>query len=85
MSRDTVDRCRGTSLHSGLLFGSAWFAAEWLVVTGGVEGEFAEQFAGLGVDDADVTVGDQSEDSGAGVLAAQADEEGEGAEGRRGG
>ncbi len=46
---------------------------EWLVVLGGVEGEFAEEFAGLGVDDADGKVGDEGEDSFAGVFAAESD------------
>jgi hypothetical protein len=31
----------------------------WLVVPGGVEGELAQQFAGGGVDDADVQVLDE--------------------------
>jgi hypothetical protein len=44
-----------------------------LVVLGGVEEEFAEQFAGFGVDDADVEVGDQEVDASAGVFAAEPD------------
>ena len=55
---------------SGLGSGSA---AEGLVVPGGVEDEFAEQFAGSGVDDADVGVGDEDDDAGSGVFTAQAD------------
>lgn len=51
----------------------AWWAAEGLVVLGRVEDQFAEELAGLGVDGADVEVGDQDEDALAGVLAAQAD------------
>jgi hypothetical protein len=44
-----------------------------LVVPGRVEGEFAEQFAGGGVDDADVQVLDQEQDAGSGVGAADTD------------
>jgi hypothetical protein len=44
-----------------------------LVALGWVEDEFAEQFAGGGVDDADVTVLDQDEDAGSGVGSADAD------------
>jgi hypothetical protein len=41
---------------------------------GGVEDEVAEQFArGGGVDDADVAVGDEHDDAGLGVFAAEAD------------
>jgi hypothetical protein len=43
-----------------------------LVVAGGVDGEFAEEFAVVG-DDADVVVGDAEQDAGAGVGAADAD------------
>jgi len=71
MSRDAVGRCVGTSLHLRSVSG-VWWAAEWRVVLGRVEGEFTEEFAVLGVDDADVEVGDQGEDSFAAVLAAQA-------------
>jgi hypothetical protein len=42
--------------------------AEGLVVAGGVDGEFAEEFAGGGVDDADVEVVDQLQDGGSGVF-----------------
>ena len=44
-----------------------------LVAAGGVEGEVAEEFAGGGVDDADVEVVDEEDDGGAGVGAADAD------------
>jgi hypothetical protein len=44
-----------------------------LVVPGGVEGEFAEEFAGGGVDDADVQVLDEHDDVGPGVGPADAD------------
>jgi hypothetical protein len=52
--------------------GSGW-AANGLVVAGGVEGEFAEEFAGSGVDDADVQVVDEQQDVGSGVGPAGAD------------
>jgi hypothetical protein len=58
---------------SGPAFWGAWWAAEGLVVAVGVEGQLAQQFAGLGVDDADVEVGDEGEHAGAGVFSAQAD------------
>ena len=48
-------------------------AAGGLVVAGGVEGEVAEQFAGGGVDDADVEVLDEQDDVGSGVGPADAD------------
>jgi hypothetical protein len=44
-----------------------------LVVAGGVEGEVAEEFAGGGVDDADVEVGDEEDDGGSGVGSSEAD------------
>jgi len=44
-----------------------------VVAVGGVEGEVAVELAGGGVDDADVEVGDEQEDAGSGVLAAEAD------------
>ena len=47
--------------------------SDGLVVPGRVEGELAEQFAGRGVDDADVQVLDQEQDAGSGVGAADAD------------
>jgi hypothetical protein len=46
---------------------------EGLVIAAGVEGELAEEFAVLGVDDAAVAVGDEGQDAFAGVFAAQAD------------
>jgi hypothetical protein len=39
-----------------------------LVAAGDVDGEFAEEFAGGGVDDADVAVGDEDDDVGSGVV-----------------
>ena len=53
--------------------GGAGWAAGGLVVAGGVEGELAEEFAGGGVDDADVEVLDEQEDVGSGVGSADAD------------
>jgi hypothetical protein len=53
-------------------WGAGW-SAGGLVVAGGVEGEVAEEFAGGGVDDADVEVGDEEGDGGSGVGHADAD------------
>jgi hypothetical protein len=55
---------------SGL--GVRW-AAGGLVVAGRVDGELAEEFAGGGVDDADVQVLDEQQDAGSGVGPADAD------------
>jgi hypothetical protein len=44
-----------------------------LVVACGVDDEFAEEFAGGGVDDSDVEVVDEHDDAGAGVGSADAD------------
>jgi hypothetical protein len=59
-------------LGFGLLWFSGWLASG-LVVAGGVEGEVAEEFAGGGVDDADVGVGDEEDDGGWGVGSSEAD------------
>ena len=65
------------NLHSG--FGVICFcgvfrvAAGGLVVLGGVEDQVAEEFAGGGVDDADVAVADKEQDAGSGVGPADAD------------
>jgi hypothetical protein len=71
MSRDMVHTCVGTSCFFlgwlGTLFGGSG-----LVVPGGVEGEFAEEFAVSG-EDADVQVVDQDGDLGAGHSPAQPD------------
>jgi hypothetical protein len=48
-------------------------ACRWAGNCGRVEGELAEQFAGGGVDDADVQVADEQQDAGSGVGAADAD------------
>src|SRR5262249_40278147 len=54
--------------------GSFWLGAGWpaggLVVAGRGDGEFADEFGGGGVDDADVQVGDEHQDAGAGGGAA---------------
>ena len=44
-----------------------------MVVAGGVEGEFADQVAGVAVDDADVQVVGEQGDRGAGEAGAEAD------------
>ena len=44
-----------------------------MVVLGGVEGELAQEFAGGGVDDADLEVVDEQDDVGSGVGSADAD------------
>ena len=44
-----------------------------MVIAGGVDGELAQEFAGGGVDDADVPVVDEQEDVGSGVGSADAD------------
>ena len=61
-----------TDVGSGVCF-SGWWWRRWLVVAGGVDGEFAEEFAGGGVDDADVEVVDEQDDVGSGVGSADAD------------
>jgi hypothetical protein len=49
------------------------FSGLWLVVLGGIEGEGAQEFAGVACCDPDVEVGDEGKDAGAGVAAADAD------------
>jgi hypothetical protein len=44
-----------------------------VVAAGAVEGEVSEQFAGGGVDDADVEVGDEEDDAGSGERPAEGD------------
>ena len=51
----------------------SWGSAGGLVGAGGVEGEIAQEFAGGGVDDADVQVLDEQQDVGPGVGPADAD------------
>jgi len=54
--------------HLNLRFGGFLvFFVLWLVVAGGIKGEVAEEFSGVGVDDADVEVVDEHDDVGSGV------------------
>src|ERR1700748_1559903 len=52
--------------------GTGW-PAEWLIVAGRVDSQFADEDAGGGVDDPDVQIVDEHEDRDAGVLGAGAD------------
>ena len=72
MSRDIEDTA---NLHRvrGVFLWPAGGSAGGLVGLVGVEGELAEEFAGVGVDHADVQVLDQEQDAGSGVGAAGAD------------
>ena len=49
------------------------FRGSWLVVLAGIDGELAQQFAGDGVDDADVEVLGEQDDVGSFVGSADAD------------
>jgi hypothetical protein len=60
-------------MGSGLFSCWAFGGSGGLVVPGGVECEFADEFCGGGVDDSDVEVLDEHEDPGAGVGSADAD------------
>ena len=51
----------------------AGWAAGGLVVLGGVDGQFAEEFTGGSVDDADVEVVDEHDHVGSGVGSSDAD------------
>ena len=76
MSQDIPDTARTLYLGSGCCGfrgGGPGGSAEGLVVAVGVEGEVAEEFAGGGVDDSHVEVGDEHHDSGSGVFVAEAD------------
>ncbi len=53
--------------------GGSFGCSGGLVVAGGVDEELAEEFAGGGVDDADVKVLDEQDDVGSGVGPADAD------------
>ncbi len=53
--------------------GGAFGCAGGLVVAGWVDGEVAEEFAGGGVNDADVEVVDEENDGGSGVDSSDAD------------
>ena len=68
ISRDIQD---GSERHFGS--GGCPVPAGGLVVAGGVDGEVAEEFAGGGVDDADVVVVDEEDDVGSGVGSSDAD------------
>ena len=71
------------NLHSGFGWfrfsgsvGSSWSAGGLsgaVVAAGGVDGELAEDFAGGGVDDADVEVVDEHDDGGSVEVAAEPD------------
>jgi hypothetical protein len=72
MSRDigmTLNLCLG----SGSFALRAGWAAGGLVVAAGIDGQFSEEFAGGGVDDADVEVVDEYEHVGSGVGSADAE------------
>jgi hypothetical protein len=78
MSQDIEDTSNlqlgfGVSAFAGCSAGGAGWSAGGLVVPGWVEGEFAEEFAGGGVDDADVEVVHEHEDAGSGVGSSDAD------------
>jgi len=53
----------GHSALSGCSFFGSWFDSAWLVVFGGVELKFSQDFAGFGVDDQDVQVFDDHADA----------------------
>ena len=66
MSQDIANSCLASSFMAGVVpfpfssalsaaaLGGAGFAAEWLVVVSWVEGQVADDLAGVGVDDGDV-------------------------------
>jgi hypothetical protein len=60
-------------LGSGSFALWAGWAASGLVVAAGVDGQFAEELPGGGVDDADVEVADEHDDVGSGVGSSDAD------------
>lgn len=81
MSQDIVNPCLASSITSGVCssssfvrrvegFDRAGFAAEWLVVPVRVEGQVADDLAGVGVDDGDVQVVDEHAHDAAIVLVA---------------
>ena len=72
MSQDIEDTANLRMVRGVFLWPAGWLAGG-LVVAGGVEGEFAEQFAGGGVDDADVQVLDEEQDASSGVGASGSD------------
>ena len=62
MSRDTVDRCLGASLHFRAFFWEGLGYSAGLEVSGGVQGELADELSGVAVDDPDVQVVDEQGD-----------------------
>jgi hypothetical protein len=72
MSRDIEDTANLRQVGGGLLWSAGW-SAGGLVGLVRVEDEFAQELAGVGVDDADVQVLDQEQDAGSGAGAADAD------------
>ena len=77
MSQDIGDtrtcECRFGCCSFGLVSCGSFGCSGGLVVAAGVEDEFAEEFAGGGVDDADVEVLDDEDDAGSGVGSSDAD------------
>ena len=63
MSQDIEDTANLRRV-CGVFLWPAWSAAGGLVALGRVEDEFAEELAGVGVDDADVQVLDEEQDAG---------------------
>ena len=63
----------GSAVVVGGPGGGSGLSSGGLVVAGGVDGELAEEFAGEGVDDADVEVLGEEQDVGSGVGSADAD------------
>jgi hypothetical protein len=59
-------RFAGSPVSFAALLWSGW-SSRRLVVASGVDGEFAEQFAGGGVDDTDLQVLDEQDGGGSGV------------------
>ena len=58
----------GHHLHLGSVGGAvSGFYAAWLVVAGGVECEFADEFPAVAFQDADVEIVDQDDDLGAAI------------------
>src|ERR1700761_2874736 len=72
MSQDIEDTAN-LRMVRGVFLWPAWCLAGGLVGLVWVEDELSQEFAGVGVDDADVQVLDQEQDAGSGVGAADAD------------
>src|SRR3954470_20235040 len=74
MSQDIgIAQTHDSRVWASAFRGGAGWSAGGLVVAAGVDGELAEEFAGGGVDDADVQVLDEQQDVGSGVGPADAD------------